>query len=311
MFRDDTDLTTLLHDAVADVEPNDRLAEIREAVTDQPSRFGWYAAGGGLLAVAAAVTAIGLVTSGTTPKADDPGPVAEPETHPVAVYYAGDAGSDRARLFREYHQVTGDDDLDAALAEIATPPDDPDYIHWWAPGVLESAAIDGRVIEVEVGPEVLDPSDEAIVLSDLVLQSLIYTLQAAVGERLPVQFVHDGNPVAEVFTQPTSEPLANAPQMDVLNLVQINDPVEGLVVTDSFIAHGAASSFEGNVRWRVLDGAGAMVREGFTTAGAETHLVEWETEPIDVRDLPAGSYTFEARTEGGKPFVDTRTIVVE
>ncbi len=41
------------------------------------------------------------------------------------------------------------------------------------------------------------------------------------------------------------------------------------------------------------------------------HLVPWETEAIDVSDLDPGTYVFEARTEGGKPFVDTRTIVIE
>lgn len=309
----DIDLTTLLHDAVSDVEPTDRLAEIRKAVAPTPRRLGWYAAGGGFLAVAAAVTAIALLSNQTSPTVEDTTPPLAPaETHALAVYYVGETGDDRPRLFREFHQVTGDDDLSAALEEIATPPDDPDYISWWSPGLLSSATVQGDVIRVEVTDEVLNPTQEGVVLSDLVLQSLIYTLQAAVEERLPVQFVSpDGNPVAEVFGQPTSEPLTNGPQLDVLSLVSISDPVEGLVVTDSFIARGAASSYEGNVPWKLKAADGKVVREGFVTAAMEDHLVEWETEPIDVSDVPPGEYTFTARTEGGKPFTDTRTVVVE
>jgi hypothetical protein len=48
----------------------------------------------------------------------------------------------------------------------------------------------------------------------------------------------------------------------------------------------------------------------------EDHLTPWATGPIDVSDLPPGTYVFEARTddptggEGGGPTVDTRTVVV-
>jgi hypothetical protein len=41
----------------------------------------------------------------------------------------------------------------------------------------------------------------------------------------------------------------------------------------------------------------------------ETHLVEWETEPIDVSDLDPGQYLFVATTDDGR-FTDTRTVVV-
>ena len=110
---------------------------------------------------------------------------------------------------------------------------------------------------------------------------------------------------------PTSEPLAAAPQLDVLSLVSISDPGEGRVVSGTFTAQGRASSFEGNVPWRLRAEDGTVVRQGFTTAGMEDHLVEWATEPIDVSDLAPGTYTFEASTEGGRPFTDTRTVVVQ
>jgi len=307
------DLSTLLHDAVSDVEPTDRLAEIREAVAPaRPRRLGWYAAGGGFLAAAAAVTAIALVSNGTTPTAEDhdPGPIAPPETVAVAVYYVGDTARG-PRLYREFHDLA-ERSPESALAELMLEPDDPDYETHWQPGQLLGAIVDGDVIKVEVDPALTGPTD-GVPATDLMLEQVIYTVQAAVGEgRLPVQFVSpNGNPVNEVLGLPTSEPLANGTELDVLSLVSISDPVEGLVVTDSFIARGAASSFEGNVPWKLKASDGTVVREGFATAGMDLYLIPWETEPIDVGDLPPGEYTFAARTEGMRPFIDTRTVVVE
>jgi hypothetical protein len=125
-----------------------------------------------------------------------------------------------------------------------------------------------------------------------------------------VQFRLGANPVDQVFGVPTSEPLANSPQLDVLSQMSISNPGEGRVVEGSFTAEGVAISFEGNVLWSLTDADGAVVREGYATAGMEDHLVPWTTDPIDVSDLPAGTYTFEARTEAAKPFTDTRTVVV-
>ena len=58
---DDRDIGELLHDAVADVEPTDRLAEIRDRTSTSSRRTGWYAAGGSVLAVAAALTAFAVI----------------------------------------------------------------------------------------------------------------------------------------------------------------------------------------------------------------------------------------------------------
>lgn len=308
------DLTQLLQDAVSDIEPADRLVEIRELTDAKPRRFGWYAAGGGFLAVAAAVTAIALLSNQTSPTAeDDTDPVAPAETEAVAVYYRGDTPHGQ-RLYREFHHLTENSPA-SALAELSTRPDDPDYGTFWQPGQLLGAYVEGDVIKVEVDVALTAGSSATCSPGcGLALQQVIYTVQAAVGAetRMPVQFVNvDGNPVAEVFGLPTSEALANEDPLDVLSLVSISDPVEGLVVTDSFIARGAASSLEGNVPWKLKAPDGAVVRDGFVTAGMDVHLIPWETESIDVSDLPPGEYTFAARTEGMKPFVDTRTIVIE
>lgn len=307
------DLSTLLQDAMADVEPTDRLAEIRQATASRRPRIVWFATGGTMLAAAAAVTTIVLLSTQTSPTADDDADPLTPSETAVAVYYRGDTAQG-PRLYREFHRLTENSPA-SALAELSKRPDDTDYGTFWQPGQLLGAYVDGDVIKVEVDVALTaGPVRACSPVCGLDLQQVIYTVQAAVGAatRMPVQFVNaDGNPVAEVLGVPTSEPLTNDDPLDVLSLVSISDPVEGLVVTDSFIARGAASSFEGNVPWKLKASDGTVVREGFATAGMDVHLLPWETEPIDVSDLPPGKYTFAARTEGMEPFIDTRTVVVE
>ena len=97
---------------------------------------------------------------------------------------------------------------------------------------------------------------------------------------------------------PTSEPLANAPQLDVLALASISDPAERRVVEGSFSADGRASSFEGNVPWELRDADGTVVREGT----ARPRL--WRTSSTPGRPARStcptstpGNYTFVAMTD--------------
>ena len=143
---------------------------------------------------------------------------------------------------------------------------------------------------------------------ELAVQQVVYTLQAAAGERLPVQLCGDGR---------RSE-RATAAQNDVLSLVSISDPAEGSRSDDAPRAHAA-----GRTRSRrPLPGRSAtrtdtVVERGSTTAeGADDRLYPWEAR-IDVSDLPLGFYTFVAMTddptggaEGNGPDTDTRTIIV-
>jgi len=317
------DLTTLLHDAVSDVEPTDRLAAIREQTRPRRSHR-WYAVGGAVLATAAVVTGIAIAAQPST----DPGPgpgtgtptaidSATPSTHAVAVYYLGQTPTG-PRLFREFHQRTGAATLDEALAEVSKKPADPDYVTHWVAGGLGPVTVQDGVIRVDVfGASVHDQrAGMSAEESELSIQQVIYTLQAAAKQRLPVQFLSDGNPIDTVYGVPTSEPLANADQWDVLALVSVSNPTEGREVEGEFSADGVASSFEGSVPWELRDDSGEVVRSGVAQGTMEDHLTPWETGPIDVSDLAPGSYVFEARTddpsggEGGGPTTDTRTITI-
>jgi hypothetical protein len=314
------DLTTLIREAVEDVEPTDRRAELRDLVAvSTRSRHRRYAVTGGLLAAAVVVTgvAVGVRTSGEpeTPPADSRTAVDRSrENRPAyALYYVGQTPQG-PRLFREYRDGPGPGTTpDAAISMLLSAPDDPDYESYWSAGQLLGATVDNGLIEVDV-----DPAQVAGTLDELALQQVIYTVQAAAGDALlPVQFVHDGNPVANVGGLPTSEPLDRAPQIDVLALASISDPSERRVVVDSFSANGRASSFEGNVPWELRDADGTVVREGSAqTYGYVDRLYPWATGPIDVSDLDPGEYTFVVMTadpsdgEGPGPTVDTRTVTI-
>ncbi len=319
------DLTTLMREAVENVEPTDRRAELRELVAvSSRRRHRGYAVAGGLLAAAVVVTGVAVAQHRT----DDPETRPADTKHAVdrsrdhrpayALYYVGQTPQG-PRLYREFRTGPGPEMTPAAAIELlVNGPDDPDYVSYWSPGQLLGATIDGGVIEVDVNPS-LTRSVDGVRLDDLALQQVIYTVQAAAGDALlPVQFVHDGNPVAEVGGLPTSEPLTSAPQLDVLALASISDPSERRVVEDSFSANGRASSFEGTVPWQLLAADGTVVKSGTAPSyGDVDRLYPWATGQIDVSDLDPGDYVFRVMTadpsggEGPGPTVDTRTVVIK
>lgn len=310
-------LADLIRDAVDDIEPTDRLDAIRARTAQSPARAArvwWYAAGGTVLATAAAVTAFAVLGGGD---ARQPGPAhhdhATDPTHTtpftvqlVPAYYPGETARGW-RLFREFHAVVGDDPAAAALEALQGPADDADYVSPWPQGSFESARLAGGVIEVELGGGA--PDAFAGVTEGMAEQQLVYTLQGSLHTQAPVQLLRDGEPVGD--------PIDSRPQNDVLNLVSISDPAEGAAYEGSFIARGRANSFEATVRWEIQDGGGRVVREGFATAdGWMDRLYPWQTT-VDLTGIPAGTYTFVVReddpsggAEGSESDVDTRTIVV-
>jgi hypothetical protein len=352
----DARLAELMSDAVSDIEPRDSLDTIRDRtkVTPMSARRPWiYAVGGAVLATAAVVTAMafagdqlglagseepgpgGQSTQSATPTkgvepSDSPEPTTPPtesaggsgtQSHTVAAYYIGDT-SQGPRLFREFTRVDAGDKLAAGLAALQREPADPDYETAWAAGsftgsTLEGSSTDG-VIEVALADATLHdrPGSMTQDYAEEAVQQVVYTLQAAVQGRAAVQFTLEGNPIDQVLGVPTSEPLANAPQNDVLALVSITAPEEGAGVSGSFTASGVANSNEATVPWQIKQGD-KVVKSGFSTAeGWMDKLYPWATDPIDVSDLAPGAYTFVAMTddpsggEGFGPQVDTRSITI-
>lgn len=319
------DLGTLMREAVEGVEPSPRPRALWEGVAVASRRRTRNRVVGGL-AAAAVVLGGGLVatqrSSDTEPRpAGPPRAVDRGETREVyGIYYVGSTPQG-PRLYREFRPgQSSEEELGDGLALLETTPSDPDYRTYWSDGQLLGARVRDDVIEVEVDPSRTAPGGVPLAQRELALQQLIYTVQGVVGgdRRLPVQLVNDGNPVAEVLGLPTSEPLSNAQELDVLALASISDPSERRVVEDSFSARGVASSFEGNVPWELQSPDGAVVRQGTAQSyGWQDRLYPWATGSIDVSDLPPGEYTFVVRTddpsggEGPGPTEDTRTLIIQ
>lgn len=331
----DRELSALLSEAVADVEPADRLGEIRERTSPRRSRRGWYAAGGAMLAAAAAVTAIAVLGNQPEPRADDPVPPAgspsgtptdatpEPAGHAVPVYYVGPGpdGPDgpEAALYRYFEPFDGR----SPLQLLTAPPSDPDYRTLWPEGAFadSGADFDSEVIAVPLTDASLRerPGSMTEREAELAVQQVVYTLQAEAGERRPVQFRLHGNPIDQVLGIPTSEPISESPPLDVLSHMSISDPAEEQLVSGSFTARGVNNGFEGTVSCALVTNAGSdPAWSGAGIGGWQgERLFPWELE-VDLSDVPAGSYTFSCSTddptggaEGAGAYVDTRTVVVE
>ena len=316
------DLATLMRQAVEEVEPAPRPRELWGAVAVASRRRTRNRTVAGLVAAAVLVTG-GLVFRQQSPDSE-PQPAGPPRAfdhgqsrYVYGVYYVGQTPTG-PRLYREFRAgVRSDKNFADALSLVDAAPTDPDYVTYWSEGQLLGASVEDGVIRVDVDPAKTRPAD--VPDGALALQQLIFTVQGVAGDRLPVQFVHDGNPVAEVFGQPTSEPLTNGAELDVLALASISDPAERRVVKDGFSARGVASSFEGTVPWQLKAADGTVVMQGSAQSyGWQDHLYPWATGRIDVSGLTPGEYTFQVSTddpsggtEGPGPTVDTRTVIVE
>jgi hypothetical protein len=319
------DLTTLVHDAVSDVEPTDRLHSIRHEVQQRPRRSRWYAVGGAVLATAAVVTGIAVAARPSSGPAPGPAPSptaidsGTPSSHALPVYYLGTTAAG-PRLFREFHRRAGTaDSLDAAVQELTSDPEDPDYRTLWPAGAFGTARVtDGR-IELEVlDRDLVGQTDVGALEAQLSLQQVVYTLQAAIGQALPVQFMYQGTLAPNVLGVPGSRPIPRATAFDVLAPVNISDPQEGRTVVGHFSANGVASSSEA-VPWALLaPGTGDIITMGSApSAGDDDGVHTWATGEIDVSGVKPGVYTFVAwanQAHSGSAAAgatkDTRTVII-
>ncbi len=339
----DPRLRELIDDAVADIEPHDRLHQIRThpKVSTMSNRRPWLlTAGAAAVAAAAVVVAVAVVTQrdsdpdGSGPVAsagspsqtvDSPSPSetsSAPSTDQVAVpvYYVGDTPMGD-RLFREFRRVDAGTRLLAA-AQLATdgPPQDPDYRTLWPSGAIAAVSFDGvgaaGSFSVELADSSLEqrPAGMSSAEAKLAVQGLVFTLQGTGKARAPLTAYFDGE-VVPLLGIDTAKGMQHNP--DLLSLVNITQPEEGQQVTGSTLkVEGVANSFEANVPWEIQDAGGKVALKGFVTAeGWMDKLYPWSDE-IDISSLSPGTYTFIARTddpsdgEGPGPFEDTRSFTV-
>ena len=310
------DIRDLLQDAVADVQPTDGLAGIRARTASHRRRRGWaWGVGGAVAATAATVAVVAtLGTGGHGPaRRDSTSQVASGGTR-VTAYFVGTTGAG-PRLFGQ--QVTvppGAPALDVTVdMAVRGRASDPDYRSPWPAGTrMQHAQLANGVLSVDLsGPVVRRPSGTTATDADVAVQQLVYTVQAASGERLPVTFLLDGRPAPTVLGVDTTRPVAREAADDVLSPLSIDTPGQGARVGTTFTVRGHAATFEGNVRWQLLQG-GVVFREGSTTAKECCTLA-----PYSFRvEAPAGSYLLkvfeedDSDGEGVAPSSDTKQITV-
>lgn len=290
-----------------------------------------YGAGGALLATAATITAFALVSNGDSSR-DNTGPSTPPsstptepspsptdgtpdETFTVATYYLGNTGRG-PQLYRVFQPADGPDIGSAAVTSALRPPAEGGSYNTPWEGLATSAKVSGNADLVTIDLQVSDldalqtSSDDTT--ASLALEQLMRTAQGAlqVG-RAPVQFLANGKHVNEIRGVATSEPLANAPDSDVLAHVWIDSPANGDSVTAGTKVTGLALSFEATVTWEISKD-GKVVKRGFTTAADGTTMSAFS---FKLPDLPAGTYQLVVQEddpsggEGAGPDHDQRDIV--
>jgi Immunoglobulin-like domain of bacterial spore germination/Sporulation and spore germination len=350
-MTDDDQLRRLLSDAVSDIEPQDRIAEIRASVHSDPKVVpmsrprSWRVA---VIGVAATVAVIGGVAfaagalqgndnaddqtpTGPVPSSTHTAPVTPPTTttpttpttatpgeYAYAVYYLGDNPDGKPVLFREFHTGVGPASPAPAVHDLASPPLDPDYRTPWQPGDLRGATLSGGVIDVRLGsssvhdrPAGMSPAD-----ARAAIQQVVYTVQAAFQQRLPVQFTWHGNPIDQVLGQPTSEPLSQGSVLGVCSRMSISNPNEGAQLSGKVRVSGVNNSFEASVVVYLLrDGSDKhlLVTPGMATGWQGDKLFPW-TVHLDLSKVQPGQYTLVASNDDpsgqGHPEIDTRRITV-
>ena len=343
----DEQLRRLLNDAVSDIEPEDRLDELRAEVGTRTRVLRhfharpWYAAAGIVAAVICLVAYVASVAGdkSTEPGFSHPGGTSVPTiiaTDPAdpsasssgttsdrfAVYYLGD-GPNGPVLYQETVPA-GDDPMHAAISALNGGARDPDYRTGWGPGTIVSAYLAGDTVTVELGAMRADrPRGMSVRKAEEIVQQAVYTFRAASGRPgTVVQFLRHGKPAPSVLGVPTARPVAPGRVLDVLSLMSIRSPEEGESLTRGTLeVTGSNNGPEGNVVVKLLRSTAngeVVVRTASGTAlgSRGNRLYDWRVS-VDTADLSPGSYTLRASnadlsggTEGNGPAFDTRTIVL-
>jgi hypothetical protein len=322
----DDQLRALLDDAVSDVEPRGSLDEIRSRTTATHSRRPWaWGAGGAVLATAATIAAIAVLSSGPGTTDGGPGPAAatqptgpqtsatEPQSRTVTGYYVVQTKRGPL-LYPESHVVVGDAPVEQTVERAVTgQADDPDYGTAWPAGTtLQKAQLSDGVLSVDLGGVPADrPAGMTAAQAELALDQAVRSAQSAFGSQLPVTFLLDGRPAPTLLGVSTGQPVP-AGSDDTLSPVQVDAPFDGATVDSPFSVTGRAAAFEANVQWELLQGS-TVVKQGFTTAEECCTLSPYSFEVT----VPPGSYTLVVHdedasggAEGAGQVEDTKRVVV-
>jgi hypothetical protein len=294
-----------------------------------------------LVTAAAAVATAAVVTAGVllgssgnpggSPLADKPGRTGTPTTAVeqstpptpspsgrirVTVHYVGPPRSNPPRppyLYTESRTVDSSQPADvAAVHEFLTAsPRDPDYRTGWPTKHVDvtsiatshgvtTIALDGTAdLGTKPLPVPLDPSRTVAV------QALLETA----GVHGKARFTYNGHPLSLVLY--TNASTRARPWESLRAPVGIDNVANGAVLADPVTVRVSGNTFEGNVGWQLLDGAGTKVAGGYVTTSQGT----WTSVPVRLGRLAAGTYTFRAfapsAANGLPEFVDDKMFTVK
>lgn len=342
---DDDRLRRLLADAVSDVEPENRIDELRASVHPRPKVVpmarsrSWYAAAG-IVATAAVIGIVAYVASMSIDRNTNLGPATDPASlhsatatatdtasgqptsttgatasRAYAVYYVGTDPEGKPVLFREFHRGPASKPIAAlAVDDLGSTPLDPDYSSSWQRGWLQSAKANPNAGVIFVTPSKAVPADRPAGMSPddatAAVQQVVYTLQAAFHTRLPVQFIRHGEPVDRVLGVPASGLIAQGKVLATLSHVSISDPNEGDSVTGKLRVTGVGNGFEGNVVVYLERNGKHYLTQPTISGTYADKLFPWQVT-LDLSKVAPGTYTLVAQTDArgrGGPDTDTRTI---
>lgn len=244
--------------------------------------------------------------SSTSPSASAT-PTGSGET--LAVYYVGK--TERGlRLYREFAAASGGDPVtDAVRMMFAGKAQDADYSSLWPSTTsLRGVNRDGstEVVDLTAAPEGSRTAAEAT----MALQQLVHTVTAADRSVTAVRLLAAGQPLGQVWGTKVGTTLTRAPQLAVLAPIWLDTPADGSTTGRTVKIGGAATAYEGTVRWAALRD-GKVVKEGFATASAGApDRGTWSA----VVDLEPGAYVIRAYEEsaedGSALFVDDKHVTV-
>ncbi|GGF31732.1 hypothetical protein GCM10011519_01350 [Marmoricola endophyticus] len=284
-----------------------------------------------IVLVVALVVGVRLATSGSEEPAADTTPSTSPTPTPssaqttdvvVPVYFLG-ASAAGQRLFRTSQRYEAPADtatsvegrLQAAVAgAVAGDSTDSSRTSAFPDETQAKVTRENGDVTVDLTGTDLEASGDSGTpeAGALALQSVVWTVDAVLGEDTPVTFTVGGAAVDSVLGADTSTAVTKGDELSTLGLVQVDSPGPD-AVSSPFTVSGRAAANEAALTWRLESQDGSVVQQGTATTQECCTFSPYTFEVT----APPGRYTLSVSDgdasgggEGGGPTTDSRTVTV-
>ncbi len=177
---------------------------------------------------------------------------------------------------------------------------------------VESTSVEGDMIVANMNEAFLAGAAEPGLLSDMtMLNQLIYTLTSTDPEA-SVLFTVNGEPVEAYGSEglDLTEPVDRETfRDDHLHVINLTSPVSQQD-NGSYLVEGIANVFEASLTWQILDGAGEVVHEDFTTASCGTGCWGEFAVEVDADLIVPGESSVRLLTYSAEDGSETNMITV-